>query len=297
MVNADSMQLYRGMDIGTAKLTRPSAAASRTTCSTSGTCARAASVADYQLLADDVLAELAARHRRRSWSAARALRPRPARRPRLPGHRSRAAGRARTRAGGAWSCSAACPPRCPRSGGRGDCRQAHAAATAPTRTPPTPASGPTTKTPTKITATSSTSTSSASRARAAGARSSSGCRGSTSARAGSAGSSRPTTTSLRTWPAVRRLRRLRGAPRDPRAVRVCFRHLPGGRAAALRLPPGQLDAHQDRLQRALEVSGDGWLTTTRLRGATYLRAGIVNYLSTEDDIDQLLETLRRLAAG
>ena len=60
-------------------------------------------------------------------------------------------------------------------------------------------------------------------------------------------------------------------------------------------PPGELDAHQDRLQRALEVSGDGWLTTTRLRGATYLRAGIVNYLSTEDDIDRLLETLRRLA--
>ena len=57
----------------------------------------------------------------------------------------------------------------------------------------------------------------------------------------------------------------------------------------------RLDAHQDRLQAALERSGDGWLTTTRLRGATYLRAGIVNYLSTEDDIDQLLDTLRRLA--
>jgi hypothetical protein len=52
-----------------------------------------------------------------------------------------------------------------------------------------------------------------------------------------------------------------------------------------------------RLQRDLEVSGDGWLTTTRLRGATWLRAGIVNYLATEDDIDRLLDTLRRLAAG
>ena len=58
----------------------------------------------------------------------------------------------------------------------------------------------------------------------------------------------------------------------------------------------ELDAHQDALQRALEVSGDGWLTTTRLRGSTWLRAGIVNYLSTEDDIDRLIETLRRLAA-
>jgi selenocysteine lyase/cysteine desulfurase len=77
---------------------------------------------------------------------------------------------------------------------------------------------------------------------------------------------------------------------------VCFRHLPGGRDAALALSPAELDADQDRLQAALEASGDGWLTTTRLRGATYLRAGIVNYLSTDSDIDRLLATLRRLAA-
>ena len=85
-------------------------------------------------------------------------------------------------------------------------------------------------------------------------------------------------------------------PEKPDLSVVCFRHLPGGREAALALPPGELDGHQDRLQRALEVSGDGWLTTTRLRGTTWLRAGIVNYLSTEDDIDRLLDTLRRLAA-
>ncbi len=84
-------------------------------------------------------------------------------------------------------------------------------------------------------------------------------------------------------------------PEVPQLSVVCFRHLPGGRAAALARPAGELDLHQDQLQRALEVSGDGWLTTTRLRGATYLRAGIVNYLATEDDIDQLLGTLRRLA--
>jgi glutamate/tyrosine decarboxylase-like PLP-dependent enzyme len=85
-------------------------------------------------------------------------------------------------------------------------------------------------------------------------------------------------------------------PDTPELSVVCFRHLPGGRAAALSLSPAALDAHQDRLQAALEVSGDGWLTTTRLRGATYLRAGIVNYLATEDDIDRLLATLRRLSA-
>ena len=79
-------------------------------------------------------------------------------------------------------------------------------------------------------------------------------------------------------------------PAAPELSVVCFRHLPAGLAGE------GLDAHQDRLQAALEVSGDGWLTTTRLRGSTWLRAGIVNYLATEDDIDHLLTTLRRLAS-
>jgi glutamate/tyrosine decarboxylase-like PLP-dependent enzyme len=78
-------------------------------------------------------------------------------------------------------------------------------------------------------------------------------------------------------------------PAVPELSVVCFRHTPPG------LTGNALDAHQDRLQAALEASGDGWLTTTRLRGATWLRAGIVNYLSTESDIDRLLATLRRLA--
>jgi glutamate/tyrosine decarboxylase-like PLP-dependent enzyme len=78
-------------------------------------------------------------------------------------------------------------------------------------------------------------------------------------------------------------------PEVPDLSVVCFRHVPAG------LTGPALDAHQDRLQVALEASGEGWLTTTRLRGATWLRAGIVNYLATEDDIDHLLDTLRRLA--
>jgi len=85
-------------------------------------------------------------------------------------------------------------------------------------------------------------------------------------------------------------------PAEPDLSVVCFRHLPGGSEAAGRLAQGDLDAHQDLLQAALEASGDGWLSTTRLRGATWLRAGIVNTQTTEDDIDRLLATLRRLAA-
>jgi hypothetical protein len=48
------------------------------------------------------------------------------------------------------------------------------------------------------------------------------------------------------------------------------------------------------LQRALELSGEGWLSTTSLRGETFLRAGILNYMSTDADIDHLLAHLRIL---
>jgi glutamate/tyrosine decarboxylase-like PLP-dependent enzyme len=84
-------------------------------------------------------------------------------------------------------------------------------------------------------------------------------------------------------------------PAEPELSVVCFRHVPGGRDAAGRLTATELDDHQDRLQTALEASGDGWLSTTRLRGSTWLRVGIVNTQTTEDDIDTLLATLRRLA--
>jgi len=87
-------------------------------------------------------------------------------------------------------------------------------------------------------------------------------------------------------------------PAIPALSVVCFRHLPGGHRPGPDTPAaGALDAHQDRLQHALEASGEGWLSTTRLRGATYLRAGIVNTQATVDDVDDLLALLRRLAAS
>jgi hypothetical protein len=61
------------------------------------------------------------------------------------------------------------------------------------------------------------------------------------------------------------------------------------------LGPDHLDTYQDRLQVALEETGDAWVSTTKLRGRTYLRAGIVNYLSTQADVDRMLATLLRLA--
>ncbi|HEX6331124.1 MAG TPA: pyridoxal-dependent decarboxylase [Actinomycetota bacterium] len=91
---------------------------------------------------------------------------------------------------------------------------------------------------------------------------------------------------------VRRCRELGSfevAPASPELSVVCFRHVPAG------LEGEELDAYQDRLQRALEVDGSGWVSTTRLRGATYLRAGVVNYLSTPSDVDGVLEALLRLS--
>lgn len=80
-------------------------------------------------------------------------------------------------------------------------------------------------------------------------------------------------------------------PAMPDLSVVCFRHRPAGLA-----PGDALDRHQDRLQRALEVSGEGWLSTTRLGGSTWLRAGIVNYLSVPADVDRLLAALRAAAS-
>ncbi|HEX3265569.1 MAG TPA: pyridoxal-dependent decarboxylase [Candidatus Limnocylindrales bacterium] len=86
-------------------------------------------------------------------------------------------------------------------------------------------------------------------------------------------------------------------PEEPELSVVCFRHLPGGRPApaAGSAEAAALDVHQDRIQQSLEASGEGWVSTTRLRGATYLRAGILNTQSTVQDVDALLDILRRLA--
>ena len=93
---------------------------------------------------------------------------------------------------------------------------------------------------------------------------------------------------------VRRCGELGGfevAPASPELSVVCFRHVPEGVA------DDELDAYQDRLQRGLEVDGTGWVSTTRLRGTTYLRAGIVNYLSTPEDVDRVLDALLRLSTS
>ncbi len=81
-------------------------------------------------------------------------------------------------------------------------------------------------------------------------------------------------------------------PEEPELSVVCFRHLPERHRD---WPEGAIDTYQSRLQRALEVSGEAWVSVTTLRGRTFLRAGIVNYLSTEGDVDRMLDALRRVS--
>jgi aromatic-L-amino-acid/L-tryptophan decarboxylase len=72
---------------------------------------------------------------------------------------------------------------------------------------------------------------------------------------------------------------------EPALSIVCFRW------------PGGDDDAQDTLQRALEKSGEGWVSTTVLRGRTYLRAGVMNYLSTDADADRVVDALTRHAVA
>jgi aromatic-L-amino-acid decarboxylase len=78
-------------------------------------------------------------------------------------------------------------------------------------------------------------------------------------------------------------------PAEPELSVVCFRHRPPG------LPDERLDTYTDHLQLALEASEEAWVSTTKLRGRTFLRAGVLNYLSVEADIDRMLGAIRRLS--
>ena len=77
---------------------------------------------------------------------------------------------------------------------------------------------------------------------------------------------------------------------EPELSVVCVRLVLDG------MGDDEADLFQDRLQRGLEESGEGWVSTTKLRGRTFLRAGVVNYLSTEADADRVVDALVRLAA-
>jgi glutamate/tyrosine decarboxylase-like PLP-dependent enzyme len=78
---------------------------------------------------------------------------------------------------------------------------------------------------------------------------------------------------------------------------VCLRHLPDGADGADKAARSAIDVHQDTMQAALQHSGRSFVTTTRLRGRTWLRAGIMNHTTTEADLDIFLDDIRDLATS
>jgi aromatic-L-amino-acid/L-tryptophan decarboxylase len=73
---------------------------------------------------------------------------------------------------------------------------------------------------------------------------------------------------------------------------VCFRYLP----SALRGDDARLDALNKAIMEEVQAGGEAFLTQTTLRGRFSLRAAVVHYATTEDDLQALLAVIRRVGA-
>lgn len=80
---------------------------------------------------------------------------------------------------------------------------------------------------------------------------------------------------------------------EPECNIVAFRYLPAGIAAA---PVEVQDQFQFDLRTRLIQSGDFYIVQAKLNGRSTLRACVMNPLTTEDDLRELLQALRRHAA-
>lgn len=80
---------------------------------------------------------------------------------------------------------------------------------------------------------------------------------------------------------------------EPECNIVCFRHVPARQGGAT--GAADLDALQDRVRERVLASGAFYLVKTRLRGATWLRCTLLNPLTTEADLEALLDALREAA--
>jgi L-2,4-diaminobutyrate decarboxylase len=77
---------------------------------------------------------------------------------------------------------------------------------------------------------------------------------------------------------------------EPQCNIVAFRHLPHELAAA---PPETMDAFQLKLRRSVIESGEFYIVPCRIDGQSALRVTIINPLTTEGDLRELLAALRR----
>ncbi|HEV8141681.1 MAG TPA: pyridoxal-dependent decarboxylase, partial [Methylomirabilota bacterium] len=74
---------------------------------------------------------------------------------------------------------------------------------------------------------------------------------------------------------------------------VCFRYAP----PALRDDAARLDALNKRLMEQVQTEGAAFVTNTMIEGRFALRACILHYATTEDDVAALVDIVRRTGAG
>ena len=79
---------------------------------------------------------------------------------------------------------------------------------------------------------------------------------------------------------------------EPQCNIVAFRHVPARLRSAA---PEALGRFQLALRRTVIESGEFYLVPITLDGVGALRVTFMNPLTTEDDLRELLETLRRVA--
>jgi L-2,4-diaminobutyrate decarboxylase len=70
---------------------------------------------------------------------------------------------------------------------------------------------------------------------------------------------------------------------------VCFRYTPAG------LPASELDALQSRLREQVITRGDFYLVQTTLPQGVYLRTTLIHPLTSDEDLDALMNALRQAA--
>ena len=78
---------------------------------------------------------------------------------------------------------------------------------------------------------------------------------------------------------------------DVRLNVVCFRYRPAG------VPEDELDALNQRLGEAVLADGRVYVGATTYGGRVAFRPAIVNYRSTEADVDLLVDVIRELGAS
>lgn len=75
---------------------------------------------------------------------------------------------------------------------------------------------------------------------------------------------------------------------EPMLSTVCFRHAPAG------VPADRLDAHNERLARAMQRDGRVFLAPAVIDGHTCLRVCFVNFRTTPEDVARVLEVAAEL---